>query len=598
MIKTYLSFFTFLIIVFSNQLDAQIFVSPAGDDNNPGTFDFPLKTIPAAITASQPGDTIYLRGGIYTLDAKISIPRNGSSGDMYHLFAYEDERPILDYSSMAISSSNRGITLSGSYWYIKGIDIKGAGDNGMNISGSNNIIEFCSFYENHDTGLQLGGGASNNQIINCDSYYNEDPGQGNADGFAPKLDVGTNNYFYGCRAWQNSDDGWDGYMRGNNNVNTTLENCWCFKNGYLKDGSPSSGNGNGYKMGGSDDHTLMHNFTLKNCVAFDNRVRGFDQNNNKGSMTLYNCSAYRNGINYSITSTLNSGKTATVMNCVALGNYGSLAGFVDQQTNSWLSPFNVTNDDFVSIDTAGVRGPRNADGSLPKLNFLHLASGSDLINAGTDVGLPYNGSAPDLGAFESDEIVPVELTSFSAAVYGNSIVLSWSTATELNNHGFEIQKKFNDSQFETIAFVNGSGTTTEPKHYKYVIQLAKQGNNVFRLKQIDFSGSFSYSEEISVNYNFPSAFKLLQNYPNPFNPTTTISFSLVKAGPVTLTVYNTVGEIVSVLINAEMKMPGTYTITFDASNLSNNKRSVSSGTYLYVLKQGENIMIKKMILLK
>ena len=588
----------FVLVLFTTQLSAQIFVSVDGDDSNPGTIDLPLKTIPAAITLSQPGDTIYLRGGVYSLTAKISITRNASAGNMYHLFAYQNERPILDYSAMAINSSNRGITLSGSYWYIKGLDIKGAGDNGMNISGSNNIVEFCSFYENHDTGLQLGGGASNNQVINCDSYFNEDPGQGNADGFAPKLDVGSGNYFYGCRSWQNSDDGWDGYMRGTNDVNTTLENCWCFANGYLMNGSASSGNGNGYKMGGSDDHTLMHNFTLKNCISFDNRVRGFDQNNNKGSMTIYNCTAYRNGTNYSITSSLNTGKTATVINCVALGSFGSLGGFVVQQTNSWLSPFNVTNDDFVSIDTTGVRGPRNADGSLPELNFLHLASGSDLINAGTDVGLPYNGSAPDLGAFETDTVVPVELISFSASISGKSIILAWETATELNNHGFEIQKKFSDSQFKTIAFVNGSGTTTEPKHYKYVVESTIQGKNIFRLKQIDFSGSFSYSDEITVNYNIPSAFSLSQNYPNPFNPATTINFSLVKPGVVYLTVYNTLGEIVAELIKGEMKEPGSYSINFDASNLSNGTQRLASGTYLYVLKQGESVITKKMILLK
>ena len=88
----------------------------------------------------------------------------------------------------------------------------------MNIGGSNNIIVFCSFFENHDTGLQLGNGAANNQIINCDSHFNEDLGQGNADGFASKLTVGSGNYFYGCMAWQNSDDGWDGYMRGANDV--------------------------------------------------------------------------------------------------------------------------------------------------------------------------------------------------------------------------------------------------------------------------------------------------------------------------------------------------------------------------------------------
>jgi hypothetical protein len=293
--------------------------------------------------------------------------------------------------------------LNRNYWHIKGFDVRKAGDNGMNISGSNNIVENCSFSENSDTGLQLSGGASNNQIINCDSYYNADPSQGNADGFAPKLDVGTGNYFYGCRSWQNSDDGWDGYMRPSDNVTTTLENCWTFQNGYLKSGSASSGNGNGFKLGGGDlsnADSLRHNMILKKCLAFDNRVKGFDQNNNRGSMTLLNCTAYRNGTNYQISAGIKSGSVLTAKNCLALGSYGSLAGFAVQQTNSWLGPFSVSNADFVGIDTAGVRGPRKPDGSLPDVSFMHLAEGSKLIDAGTDVGLPYVGSAPDLGAFE------------------------------------------------------------------------------------------------------------------------------------------------------------------------------------------------------
>ncbi|MDE3059334.1 MAG: right-handed parallel beta-helix repeat-containing protein, partial [Bacteroidota bacterium] len=312
-----------------------------------------------------------------------------------------------DFSGMAVSGSNRGFKLSGQYWHIKGFTIKGAGDNGMYVSGSHNIIEFCSFYENHDTGLQLGGGASNNQIINCDSYYNADPSQGNADGFAPKLDVGTGNYFYGCRAWQNSDDGWDGYLRPSDSIFTTLENCWSFMNGYLKNRSLSSGNGNGFKLGGMDNlaDSLRHYMTLKKCLAFDNKVKGFDQNHDRGSITLLNCTAYRNGTNYHIAEALKRGCVLTVKNCVALGDYGSLASFAVQQTNSWMSPFSVSSSDFVSIDTAGVRGPRKADGSLPDVPFMHVAAGSDLIDAGTDVGLPYFGSAPDLGAFEFDTTV-------------------------------------------------------------------------------------------------------------------------------------------------------------------------------------------------
>jgi hypothetical protein len=382
------------------QAVAQIYyVSPTGSDTYPGTFDSSFATITKAVSVATPGTTIYLRGGTYALASTISISKSGTASDTYNLLAYPGERPLLDFSAMPVSSSNRGINLSGSYWYIKALDIYRAGDNGMHITGSNNVIEFCSFAENSDTGLQLDGGASNNQIINCDSYYNMDPGQGNADGFAPKLTVGSGNYFYGCRAWQNSDDGWDGYLRGANNVTTTIENCWCFANGYLKTGGPSTGNGNGYKLGGSDNKDLQHDMILKNCLAFANRVKGYDQNNNRGSMVLYNCSAHMNGTNYSISQTLAAEESLVVKNCLVLGYFGSIGSFGVQQTNSWMG-FVVSNEDFVSIDTVGLRAPRNVDGSLPDTQYMHLAQGSDLIDAGTDVGLPFNGSAPDLGCFE------------------------------------------------------------------------------------------------------------------------------------------------------------------------------------------------------
>ncbi len=584
-------------IIFLNSflLQAQIFVAPDGLDTNPGSFDFPLKNIPTAVSKAQAGDTIYLRGGIYSLTTRISISKNGNESNRFHLFSYNEERPLLDFSSMPVNSSNRGISLSGSYWYLKGIDIKGAGDNGMYVSGSFNIIEFCSFYENKDTGLQLGGGASNNQIINCDSYFNADPSQGNADGFAPKLDVGTNNYFYGCRAWQNSDDGWDGYMRGADDVSTTLENCWCFMNGYLKGGSASTGNGNGYKMGGSDDKTLMHNFTLKNCIAFDNRVKGFDQNNNKGSMTIYNGSAYRNGTNYSISSALNSGKTAAVSNAVSLGGYGSLGSFVIQQTNSWQPPFIVTNADFISIDTTGVRGPRKSDGSLPNLNFLHLAEGSDLIDGGTDVGLPFNGTAPDLGAFETDAAVPVELISFSASISDNSILLIWETASELNNLGFEIQKKFRNDNFAAIGYIKGSGTTSEKNIYHFVDNSALAGLNIYRLKQVDYSGKYDYSNEIQINFSIPSDFALLQNYPNPFNPNTKIKYLLNSFGEVSLQIFNHLGEKVDDLVH-EYQNAGSYEVNWNGKNDKNEL--LASGIYIVRLTQGNRAASIKLSLMK
>ncbi|MGA9117043.1 MAG: right-handed parallel beta-helix repeat-containing protein [Bacteroidota bacterium] len=380
--------------------EAAWYVATDGSDANPGSFELPFATIPRAVSASVPGDTILVRGGVYNLSTTISLSVSGTASLRRFLLAFPGERPVLDFSAMPVGSSNRGINLGGSYWHLKGLDVRRAGDNGMRITGSHNVVEFCAFIENSDSGLQLDNGASNNQVINCDSYYNADPGQGNADGFAPKLTVGSGNRLSGCRAWQNSDDGYDGYLRGADDVSTVLENCWVFMNGYLKNGTPSTGNGNGFKLGGSDDRTLMHNVVLRNCLAFDNRVKGFDQNNNKGSMTLYHSTGYRNGTNYSFPQALNTGKTLTLKNCAVLGAAGTIGAFAVQQTNSWMPPFAVTPDDFSGLDTAGLRGPRGPDGSLPVLAFLRLAGGSDLIDGGTDLGYPYSGAAPDLGAFE------------------------------------------------------------------------------------------------------------------------------------------------------------------------------------------------------
>jgi hypothetical protein len=365
-----------------------------------------LAEITADVGKAVAGDTVFVRAGTYASSSTITISQSGTPAKSICLMAYPgDKRPVLDYSGMAVGSSNRGIRLSGSYWHIKGIIIKGAGDNGMNMSGSNNIIEFCDFLENQDSGLQIGGGGANNQIVNCDSYYNIDPGQGNADGFSPKLDVGTGNYFRGCRSWQNSDDGFDGYLRPSDDVTSTFENCWCYKNGYLKNGSAGSGNGNGFKMGGSDDKDLRHNAVLKNCLSVGNLSKGFDQNNDKGSMTLYNCTGFNNGINYKIDGTiLAGGKSLTITNCISAGSGGVQVTGGTITTCSWSTGFSVSNADFVSVDPTVMTGPRKADGSLPDMTFMHLQTNpkSKLIDAGTVIGgMVYAGSKPDLGCFET-----------------------------------------------------------------------------------------------------------------------------------------------------------------------------------------------------
>lgn len=400
------------------------FVAVNGSNSNDGkTVNTAFQTVVYGISKAVAGDTIFVRAGTYPTTSTISISKSGTASARLCIFAYKgDSRPVLDFSSMAYGSSNRGINFSGSYWHLKGLRIKGAGDNGMNMTGSNNIVEFCDFFENRDGGFQMGGGAHDNRVINCDSYRNADYGTGisddggDADGFSPKMDVGTNNYYYGCRAWLNSDDGWDGYLRGTNEVTTTLENCWTWKNGYYwKDGTTTSGmNGNGFKQGGSDTKDLAHNFIVKNCLSFYNKANGFDQNSSTGSQTLYNCTSVGNvGRSYYFNSsvTLPAGKTFTVVNCIAYNNTSTAfrTGTVLTTNN-----FATAATDFISVDTTGISGPRKADGSLPDVAFMHLTSGSKLVNTGTNVGLAFAGSAPDLGCFEYGMVtglIPAEQTS-------------------------------------------------------------------------------------------------------------------------------------------------------------------------------------------
>ncbi len=185
------------------------------------------------------------------------------------------------------------------------------------------------------------------------------------------------------------------------------------------------------------------------------------------------------------------------------------------------------------------------------------------------------------------KVVPVELTSFTAHVNINKITLSWETSTEVNNYGFEIQRSNDNSNFESIGFVKGFGTTTEPHAYSYVDNIS--GNLYYRLKQVDYNGIFSFSGVVEVS-KLPEAFQLEQNYPNPFNPTTRIKFIIPKLSFVNLTVYDILGREEATLVNEE-KHPGSYEVDFDGSGLS-------SGMYFYVLNIGDKRLSKKMCLLK
>ncbi|HYH04066.1 MAG TPA: right-handed parallel beta-helix repeat-containing protein, partial [Bacillota bacterium] len=199
-----------------------IYVAPDGKDYNPGTIDAP-STLTMALQRLAPGGTIYLRGGTYSYSNEIliAIGNSGSSGNLKKLFAYGAEKPVLDFTSQVYSSngeSPRGIKLAGDYWHFRGIEIKGAADNGLYVCGDHNLIELCVFHHNRDSGLQISRYDDNtprsdwpsyNLILNCTSFDNRDPDEEDADGFACKLTSGDGNVFRGCIAYHNCDDGWD-----------------------------------------------------------------------------------------------------------------------------------------------------------------------------------------------------------------------------------------------------------------------------------------------------------------------------------------------------------------------------------------------------
>lgn len=390
-----------------------IYVAPNGTDSNPGTIDQPT-TLAAAITRAVAGTTIYMRGGTYNYSSTITIQRgnDGSSSARKNIFAYGSEKPVLNFSSQAFGSSNRGLQIFGNYWHVRGIQVTGAGDNGIFIGGSYNIIENCITNANRDTGLQLGRYSSSasqsewpsyNLIKNCYSYDNFDTDNGeDADGFACKLTTGPGNVFEGCIAAYNVDDGWDLYTKSDTGAigPVTLRNCIAHNNGKTTTGQGASdGDKNGFKLGGE---SIAVDHIVENCIAFNNINHGFTHNRNTGKITMKNCTAYNNAessgkYNYNFTD-----GSHVAINCLSYkpkrtSNNDHVDNIQDSQSSNiwWISGagksgkgLTLTDADFVSLTPPTSNGiviiPRNADGSPNLGNFLKIASNSDLVGAGVN----------------------------------------------------------------------------------------------------------------------------------------------------------------------------------------------------------------------
>ena len=190
----------------------------------------------------------------------------------------------------------------------------------------------------------------------------------------------------------------------------------------------------------------------------------------------------------------------------------------------------------------------------------------------------------------SNNILPVELSSFASTVKNNAVTLSWSTATEKSNYGFNVERSTDKTNWVKIGFVNGNGNSNSPKNYSFTDKSSNSGKMYYRLKQVDTDGKYEYSKTIEADLGLPKTYELSNNYPNPFNPSTTIRFSLPEKQNVKITVFNTLGQKVAEILNGEMEA-GVHEINFNASNLT-------SGIYIYTMNAGKFTQTKKMMLIK
>ena len=358
------------------------------------SYDDPCEFL-SALSRLSSGDTLFVLGGQYDYAEKISISssKSGTATNRTVIMAWPGEKPIFDFRNMVYGERGISIATGAQYFHIKGLTIRYAGKNGLINYGSYCLIENLDVYGCGDSGIQMKTGG-NNVIKNCDSHDNFDyqlggltaaDYGGNADGFADKQHSGPANTYIGCRSWNNSDDGWDFFDRYTDTP-TIMENCICYANGpafydmtdhpryeqdkewfdqFLTerqvtdaDGNQMAlslanyvnwGNGNGFKLGGNRS---THNVELHRCLAVQNTVRGYDQNNNYGAMVIYNASAYDNGCDYGFGT--REGGSITVKNSLSLSsrsdNYFKCPSVVDQN-NSWNTQgVSCTAADFASLD--------------------------------------------------------------------------------------------------------------------------------------------------------------------------------------------------------------------------------------------------------
>ncbi len=443
----------------------EYFIAPDGsDESGDGSIEKPWQNLQYAVDKAVAGNHIVCRGGTYKPTMKkdgkkytVRITTSGTAEAPIVIRNYQDERPVFDFEQQLIDQSvgDRGILMTGNYWWLFGLHITHAADNGIKLEGSHNRIERCEFSYNLDTGLQLGFGhkfsdtfpnlskndgtyCAYNDIIDCDSHHNCDYDSNygsDADGFACKMHNGRGNRFIRCRAWHNSDDAWDLYET---DFDVILAECWAWDSGkaedhlwvkdYIRKSSNMSfsGNGNGIKLGGNGEGGSSRGIHYAyNCIAFNcnagSSVKGFDCNSHKDGHVIIGCLAFNNNYDYMFESGGSDANTKFYNN-ICLGRQEISVGTDDYNAlskpmskNGWTHHLvtGVGQDDFLSLDEEDALKPRAIDGSLPR-RFGRLAADSRMIDAGNAAyDVPDNliadfpflkrtltGTARDLGPYE------------------------------------------------------------------------------------------------------------------------------------------------------------------------------------------------------